>query len=70
MKIQIGVVLAILVVSFGRMDTKTSTLSGWVSDESCGPAHIRLGKNLVSRSASAAAPASGTPNGCQRAQSC
>jgi hypothetical protein len=27
MKIQIGVVLAILVVSFGRMDTKASTLS-------------------------------------------
>jgi hypothetical protein len=44
MKIQIGVVLAILVVSFGRMDAKTSTLSGWVSDESCGRAHIRPGK--------------------------
>jgi hypothetical protein len=49
MKIQIGVVLAILVVSFGRMDTKTSTLSGWVSDESCGRAHIRLGKSCVAK---------------------
>ena len=44
MNIQIGVVLAMVVVSFGRMDAKPSTLSGWVSDESCGRAHIKPGK--------------------------
>jgi hypothetical protein len=44
MKIQIVVVLAMAVVSFGRMDAKTSTLGGWVSDESCGRAHIKPGK--------------------------
>ncbi len=44
MKIQIGVVLAMVVVSFGRMDAKTSTVSGWVSDESCGRDHIKPGK--------------------------
>ena len=44
MKTQIGVVLAMVVVSFGKMDAKTSTLSGWVSDESCGRAHIKPGK--------------------------
>jgi hypothetical protein len=44
MKIQIGVVLAMVGVSFGRMDAKPSTLSGWVSDESCGRAHIKPGK--------------------------
>ena len=44
MKIQIGVVLAMVVVSFGGMDAKASTLSGWVSDESCGRAHVKPGK--------------------------
>ncbi|HWX56356.1 MAG TPA: hypothetical protein VN176_17335 [Verrucomicrobiae bacterium] len=44
MKIQIGIVLAMLAVSFSRMDAQTSTLSGWVSDESCGRAHIKPGK--------------------------
>ena len=44
MKIQIGVALAIVVVSFGGMGAKASTLSGWVSDESCGLAHIKPGK--------------------------
>lgn len=44
MKIQLGIVLAMVVVSFGRMDAKTSILSGWVSDESCGRAHITPGK--------------------------
>jgi len=44
MKIQIGVLLAMVLVSFGRMDAKTSTLSGWVSDESCGRAHVKPGK--------------------------
>src|SRR6266849_3420654 len=44
MKIKIGVVLAMVVVSFGRMDAKTSAVSGWVSDESCGPVHIKPGK--------------------------
>src|SRR5690349_2322577 len=36
MKIKIGVVLAMVLVSFARINAKTSTLSGWVSDESCG----------------------------------
>ena len=44
MRIQIGVVLAMLVLCFGGMDAKTSTLSGWVSDESCGRAHVKPGK--------------------------
>jgi hypothetical protein len=44
MKIQIVVVLVIAFVPFGRMDAKTSTLSGWVSDASCGQAHIKPGK--------------------------
>src|SRR5437867_3721553 len=44
MKIQVGVVLAMVVVSFGRMDAKISRLSGWVSDEGCGRAHIKPGK--------------------------
>lgn len=44
MKTHIVVVLAMVVVSFGRTDGKDSTLSGWVSDESCGPAHIKAGK--------------------------
>lgn len=44
MKIQIGVVLAMVVVSFSGMEAKTSTLSGWISDESCGQAHIKPGK--------------------------
>jgi hypothetical protein len=43
MRIQIGVVLAMVVVSFGKIDAKTSTLRGWVSDESCGPTHIKPG---------------------------
>jgi hypothetical protein len=42
MKIQIGVVLAILVVSFGRMDAKTSTLSG----ESCVAKCLRGGASV------------------------
>jgi hypothetical protein len=44
MKIHIGLALALVVVSPGRMDAKTSTLSGWVSDESCGRTHIKPGK--------------------------
>jgi hypothetical protein len=44
MKIQIGVVLVMVVLSSGRMDAKTSALSGWVSDEACGRAHIKPGK--------------------------
>ena len=44
MKLTIGVVLALVAVSAGSIDGKTTTLSGWVSDESCGPAHIKPGK--------------------------
>jgi hypothetical protein len=44
MKIQIGIAFAMMLVSFGAMDAKTTTLSGWVSDESCGRAHIKPGK--------------------------
>jgi hypothetical protein len=44
MKTRIGVVLALVVVCFGTIDAKTATLSGWVSDESCGRAHITPGK--------------------------
>ena len=43
MKIKIGVVLAMVLVSFARINAKTSTLGGWVSDESCGAAHIKTG---------------------------
>jgi hypothetical protein len=43
MKIKIGVLLAIVFVSFARINAKTSTLSGWVSDESCGAAHTKTG---------------------------
>jgi hypothetical protein len=43
MKMTIGVVLVMVAVSFGSIDGKTSTLSGWVSDESCGRAHIKPG---------------------------
>ena len=41
MKILLGIVLAMVIMSVGRMDAKTSMLSGWVSDESCGEAHIK-----------------------------
>jgi hypothetical protein len=44
MKNGIGVVLAMVVVCVGTIDAKTTTLSGWVSDESCGRAHITPGK--------------------------
>jgi hypothetical protein len=43
MKIKIGGVLAIVLVSFARINANTSTLSGWVSDESCGAAHTKTG---------------------------
>jgi hypothetical protein len=43
MKARIGVVLAMVVACVGKVDAKTSTLSGWVSDESCGRAHIMPG---------------------------
>jgi hypothetical protein len=43
MKTRIGVVLAMVVVCAGTIDAKTATLSGWVSDESCGKAHITSG---------------------------
>jgi hypothetical protein len=35
--------LAMFVVGGGAVDTKTLILSGWVSDESCGRAHITPG---------------------------
>jgi hypothetical protein len=44
MKTRISVVLAIVVASLTTIDAKTTTLSGWVSDESCGRAHITSGK--------------------------
>lgn len=43
MKIKIGVVLAIVLVSFVGINAKTSMLSGWVSDESCGATHTETG---------------------------
>ena len=43
MRIRIGVVLAMVVVCVGTIDAQTTTLSGWVSDESCGRAHITPG---------------------------
>lgn len=43
MKTRIGVLLAMVVVSVGTIDAKTTTLSGWVSDESCGRAHSTPG---------------------------
>ena len=43
MTIKIAVVLAIVLVSFTRIAAKTSVLSGWVSDESCGAAHTKTG---------------------------
>jgi hypothetical protein len=43
MKIRISAVLAMVVVCVGTIDAKTATLSGWVSDESCGRAHITPG---------------------------
>jgi|SRR5579864_6847493 len=43
MKTRIGVVLAIVVVCCGAVDAKTATLSAWVSDESCGRAHVTPG---------------------------
>jgi hypothetical protein len=43
MKTRIGVVLAMVVVCVGTVDAKTTTLSGWVSDESCGRTHITPG---------------------------
>lgn len=64
MKTRIGVVLAMVVLCGGPIDAKTTTLSGWVSDESCGRAHITQGTSLVSQSVSAAAPAWVIPNGC------
>jgi hypothetical protein len=44
MKTGIGVGLAMILVCVGAVDAKTTTLSGWVSDESCGRAHITPGK--------------------------
>jgi hypothetical protein len=44
MKIRMSVALAVVVLSSLKMDAKTSTLSGWVSDESCGRAHVKPGK--------------------------
>jgi hypothetical protein len=46
MKTRIGVVLAMFVVCVGTIDAKTTTLSGWVSDESCGRAHITPGNEF------------------------
>ena len=43
MEIKIGVVLAIILVSGAGIGAKTSTLTGWISDESCGAAHIKAG---------------------------
>jgi hypothetical protein len=43
MKIKIGFVLAIALVSSAGISAKTSTLTGWVSDESCGAAHTKTG---------------------------
>ena len=43
MKTRIAVVLAMVIVCVGTIDAKTTTLSGWVSDESCGRAHITPG---------------------------
>ena len=42
MKTQIGIVLA-MVVSLSGIDANRSTLSGWVSDESCGRSHVKPG---------------------------
>jgi hypothetical protein len=44
MRTGIGVVLAMIVVCVGTIDAKTTALSAWVSDESCGRAHITPGK--------------------------
>src|SRR5260370_23576364 len=43
MKKTIGVALAMVAVCAGSIDGKTSTLSGWVSDESCGKVHVKPG---------------------------
>ena len=43
MKIKIGVALAMVLVTFARINAKTFTLNGWVSDESCGTAHTKTG---------------------------
>jgi len=43
MKTWIGVGLAMVVVCLGTIDAKTTALGGWVSDESCGRAHITPG---------------------------
>ena len=43
MKIKIGVLLALVLVSFARINAKPSTLRGWISDESCGATHTRTG---------------------------
>ena len=43
MQVKIGVVLAIVLVSFAGLNAKPSTLSGWVSDESCGATHTKTG---------------------------
>jgi hypothetical protein len=43
MNVAIGVSLAMIAVSFASIDGKTSTLSGWVSDESCGKVHVKPG---------------------------
>jgi hypothetical protein len=40
---KIGVVLAIVLASFAGINAKTTILSGWVSDESCGEAHTKPG---------------------------
>jgi len=43
MNTRIGVVLAMVMASFSSINAKTSTLGGWVSDESCGKAHTKAG---------------------------
>jgi hypothetical protein len=44
MKSNMGLALVLVVASSGGIDAKASTLSGWVSDESCGRSHIKPGK--------------------------
>ena len=43
MNAKIGVVPAMVMVFCAAINAKTSTLSAWVSDESCGAAHTKSG---------------------------
>jgi hypothetical protein len=43
MNMTVGVAFAMVALSLGTVDAKTSTLSGWVSDESCGKVHVKPG---------------------------